>query len=108
MSATDSSSDVDTQHNGKTPPKNDNNPLDRKWAWATICASYVAIEESGRHYTVTEENQGHCAKELSDHFTERAGQWRRCSSSLTCHRYSLLFCVGDMTENSEVRRLDPK
>src|SRR5260221_5767470 len=104
MSATDSSSDVDTKHNGKSPPKNDNNPIVRKWSRGVTCA-YVSKEENGRYAAITEENQDHCAKELSDHFTERAGQWRRSSYSLTCHRYSLLFCGEDMTTNSEVCRL---
>ena len=73
MSATDSSSDVDTEHNGETPPKDDNNPLVRKWSCGVVCA-YVSKEENSRHNTVTEENQDHRAKELSDHFTPDAGQ----------------------------------
>src|SRR6266849_1952917 len=87
-------SSINTEHNGKTPPQDNNNPLVRKWSCGVVC-SYVSKEENGRHYAVAEENQHHRAKELPDHFTERAGQWRRFSYSLTCHRYSLLFCVGD-------------
>src|SRR5258708_36045720 len=103
MSATDSSSDVDTEHNGETPPKDDNNPLVRKWSRGVVCA-YVSKEENGRHYAVTEENQDHRAKELSNRFAKRTGVrgWRGYRSR--CHKCSLLFCVRDKTENSEVRR----
>src|SRR5260221_1153501 len=45
MSATDTSSDVDTEHNGTTPPKNDNNPLVRKCSRGVPC-TYVSNKET--------------------------------------------------------------
>src|SRR2546421_791162 len=91
VSATDSSSDVDTEHNSKTPPKDDNNPLVRKWSRGVVCA-YVSKEENGRYTTIAEEDQDHCTEKFSNHFTINAREWRRSAYRLTCHGFSLHFC----------------
>src|SRR5437667_9442373 len=89
--AANCSRNVNTEHNSKTPSKNDDNPFIRKRSRGPICA-YVSKEENGRYAAISEEDQYHCTEKFCNHFTINARECRRSAYSLTCHGFSLHFC----------------
>src|SRR5437588_6836812 len=81
------SRNVNTEHNSKTPSKNDDNPFVRK----RVRRNFI-VERKGGYTTIAEEDQYHCTEKFSNHFTIGAREWRRSTYRLTCHGSSLHSC----------------
>src|SRR5947207_14710023 len=78
------SRNVNTEHNSKTPSKNDDNPFVREW----VRRNFI-VERKGGYTTIAEEDQYHCTEKFSNHVTIGARDCSTSAYSLTYHRVSL-------------------
>src|SRR5947209_6066429 len=81
------SSNVDAEHNGKTPPKDNDRPGIGTYTHS-LC---FTKEPKDCHTTIAKEDQHHRAEELCNHFARRTGERGRRGYRSRCHKCSLLL-----------------
>ena len=84
MSAANSTTDVDTKHNRKTPSQNDDNPLIRERRGSIICPN-IRKQCEGGDTAITKEDQHHRTEKFADHLAIGASEGRGSAYSLTRH-----------------------